>query len=271
MKWKRSLCVLFFCLISPVVGMTHARTFHDYEKEIADYYVHKLHGTEKLLCIGCRDGYLTEYFAEQLPSGEVVGIDTEDNPYLPASHEKVTYVKGQMADMQWENHFDVVVSVHSFEWEKDPLQAFRAIYRAMKPGALLYWVVCAEGGLSIFEMYKQAGKKGFLLPWKISTFGADIEACRQAVQEVGFLRIGGDHHRYELNYPPEHLDQAKNDMRIWFREFWGRTDEEIDLFLQVAGTWLGKPAVLRTPFHGGIWFMKKPESGDPQSYGFDTE
>jgi trans-aconitate 2-methyltransferase len=109
-----------------------------------------LDGTERVLDVGCGDGYVTAQIADRLPGGSVLGIDPSSRMIIAArSHNapptpRLRFESGDVTAMTFDAEFDVVVSFNALHWVRDQAAAFRRIAAALRPaGRALIVYVCA--------------------------------------------------------------------------------------------------------------------------------
>jgi trans-aconitate 2-methyltransferase len=107
-------------------------------------------GHERVLDVGCGDGYVTRSIAAQLPEGSVVGVDASprmietalSRPDPPGTH--VRFEVGSVLDLTYRYEFDVVVSFNALHWVTDQQSALSAIARATRThGRVVVQQVCA--------------------------------------------------------------------------------------------------------------------------------
>lgn len=125
-----------------------------------------LRGDEQLLDVGCGDGKLTARIAEQLPRGEVLGVD--------ASADMVAYAQQQFGTGAWPNlrfevadarqldfgpRFDRVVSFNTLHWVPQQDQALRGIRRALKPLGQAHLRLVTRAELTSLEEVAEAVRR----------------------------------------------------------------------------------------------------------------
>ncbi len=107
-------------------------------------------GDERVLDVGCGDGYVTRSIAAQLPAGSIVGVDASprmieaarSRPDPPGTD--VRFVAGDVLALPFVAEFDVVVSFNALHWVADQVAALTAIARALRPpGRVLVQQVCS--------------------------------------------------------------------------------------------------------------------------------
>jgi len=107
-------------------------------------------GDERVLDVGCGDGYITRSIAVRLPAGSIVGVDASPRmievararPDPPGTD--VSFRVGDARDLPFVAEFDVVVSFNALHWVADQVGALTAIARALRTtGRALVQQVCA--------------------------------------------------------------------------------------------------------------------------------
>ena len=101
-------------------------------------------GTERVLDVGCGDGYVTRLLASRLPAGSVLGVDPSPRMIAAAaSGRNVTFQVGDVTTMSFAREFDLVVSFNALHWVADQSTAYRNIAAALKPdGRTVVQYVC---------------------------------------------------------------------------------------------------------------------------------
>lgn len=115
----------------------------------------ELDGDERVLDIGCGDGYVTTQIADRLPDGSIVGIDPSPR-MIEAAHRRATparFQHGDVTSMTFDAEFDVVTSFNALHWVRDQACAYRRINAALRPGGrALVTFVCAGARRSIEDI-----------------------------------------------------------------------------------------------------------------------
>jgi trans-aconitate 2-methyltransferase len=116
-------------------------------------------GDERLLDVGCGDGFITRAIAARLPRGSVVGIDASPRMIQAATSRPdpvgavVSFEVGDVLDMPFADEFDVVVSFNVLHWLVDQQAALSAIATAVKPlGRVIVQQVCAGPRTSLEQL-----------------------------------------------------------------------------------------------------------------------
>lgn len=96
-----------------------------------------LQGNERVLDVGCGDGYNTSLLMAKVPHGSVLGVDCSPSMIAFASSN---YESKQLAfalmganQMNFEGEFGLAVSFSTFHWIKDAQDAMQRIYCGLKP------------------------------------------------------------------------------------------------------------------------------------------
>ena len=106
----------------------------------------KIRSHERVLEVGCGEGWAARLLARLLPEGMVVGLDVSDemihNARTKSAHcENLMFVRGEAEDVPWQSEFfSKVLCVESFYYFEDPVKALHEIYRVMAPGAAV-WIL----------------------------------------------------------------------------------------------------------------------------------
>lgn len=107
-------------------------------------------GDERLLDVGCGDGFITRSIAARLPDGSVVGVDAsprmiaaaQDRPDGPGA--PVRFEVSDVQSLTYDADFDVTVSFNALHWLVDQRAALTRIARATKQGGrVIIQMVCA--------------------------------------------------------------------------------------------------------------------------------
>lgn len=161
----------------------------------------KLRGDEVLMDAGCGTGRLTEELLQQLPHGNVVGVDLSVNMLATAQDNlrqqfghRVSFVAADLQHLPFERRFDGIFSTAAFHWVPDHAQLFRSLFRALRPGG---WLRAQCGGgpnlarlrqrmdaLMSSPTYRQFFAN-FRTPWVFN----DAEAAASLLQRAGFVEV----------------------------------------------------------------------------------
>ena len=144
----------------------------------------ELHGDERLLDVGCGDGFITMQLAQRLPSGSVVGVDASrrmiekaltrvpGGPHRePADLLRVQFHVDDALALPFERDFDIAVSFNALHWIHDQTAALQGIARSLDDGGrAVIQVVCATDRPSIEDVAMEVASSP---PWR--TYFADFE------------------------------------------------------------------------------------------------
>lgn len=106
---------------------------------------------DQILDLGCGDGWLCRTLATLCPEGAIVGLDISDNIVRHAREQSVgldntLYSPGVAEEIPWaEEYFSRVVSVESAYYWSSPENALREIFRVMKPGGKITFLLSLHG------------------------------------------------------------------------------------------------------------------------------
>jgi trans-aconitate 2-methyltransferase len=102
-------------------------------------------GNETVLDIGCGDGRIANFIADQLPLGHVTAIDNSPTMIELAQQKvKKTNVKFSLMDAQrisLPHKFDIIISTFCFHWILDKLSALRIIRNHLKADGKLLFII----------------------------------------------------------------------------------------------------------------------------------
>jgi trans-aconitate methyltransferase len=104
-----------------------------------------LRGDETVLDAGCGTGRVTGELLERLPGGRVIAVDQSSamleaagEYLLPRFQGRITFLQADLGNLDLIAVADVVFSTATFHWIRNHSGLFRALYRALKPGGLLF-------------------------------------------------------------------------------------------------------------------------------------
>lgn len=95
---------------------------------------------DKILDVGCGNGWLCGLLADKVPRGRVVGLDVADEMVRRARKRyaeriNLMFVAAGAEDIPWDDSFfNHVISVEAAYYWPDPARAFREIFRVLQPG-----------------------------------------------------------------------------------------------------------------------------------------
>ena len=114
-----------------------------------------LDGGERVLDIGCGDGYVTAQIADRLPRGTIVGVDPSPRMIAAARRRatSATFRLGEVTTLTYDAEFDAVTSFNALHWVRDQQLAYRCIASALRPGGrALVTFVCGGSRPSVEDV-----------------------------------------------------------------------------------------------------------------------
>lgn len=156
-----------------------------------------LSGNERLLDVGCGDGFITMQLAERLPNGTVVGVDASRRMIdkaltrVPPDLLRVQFHVDNALDLPFDRDFDVAVSFNALHWIHDQATALREIARSLTDGGrAVIQVVCETERPSIEDVAMQVARsplwesdfRGFTAPY----FHVEPDHFREFAASAGF-------------------------------------------------------------------------------------
>lgn len=119
----------------------------------------ELAGDERLLDVGCGDGFITMQLAERLPRGSVVGVDASRRMIekalgrVPADQLRVQFHVDDALALPFDRDFDIAVSFNALHWVHEQTTALRGIARSLDSGGrAVIQMVCATDQRSIEDV-----------------------------------------------------------------------------------------------------------------------
>jgi ubiquinone/menaquinone biosynthesis C-methylase UbiE len=147
---------------------------------------------DRILEIGCGEGWASRELASGVPEGMVVGLDVSDEMILKAraqsaGHENLLLVWGETESIPWqERFFSKAVCVESFYYFESPEKALAEIYRVLSPDGSL-WVLNHLSRENEISLQWLSGMKVPVHLRSAEEYGKLFEAC--GFQEYSFRMI----------------------------------------------------------------------------------
>ena len=125
------------------------------QKEWGESLISKisLQGNERILDLGCGDGYLTEQLSLLVPNGKVLGIDASVGMIKTAKkicRDNLKFVHMDINNLHFSNEFDIIFSNAALHWVKDHKQLLQNSHTALKAGGKLFWSFGSDGNCANF-------------------------------------------------------------------------------------------------------------------------
>ena len=106
----------------------------------------EIQSRDRILEVGCGEGWTSRMLASLAPEGVVVGVDVSDEMIRNAraqsrSHENLLLLWAGAEQIPWqENYFTKALCVESFYYFENPERALREVHRVLAPGGSL-WII----------------------------------------------------------------------------------------------------------------------------------
>ena len=149
---------------------------------------------ERILDLGCGDGYLT---AKLKTLGcEVIGVDASAAQVEAARRLGVKAEVVDALDLSYAEEFDAVFSNATLHWVKDPDRAIGNVFRALKPGGRFVAELGGAGGLARIRsaLADALARRGLdfaaLDPWYFPTaeeYGVKLEQAGFTVETIALF------------------------------------------------------------------------------------
>lgn len=99
-------------------------------------------GTESILDLGCCDGAITAYLAQQVPAGKILGIDNAssmiDFAQTTFNQKNLSFAVQNSEKLSYKNEFDVVTSFFALQKTSNLEKTLEGIYNALKPQGKIF-------------------------------------------------------------------------------------------------------------------------------------
>lgn len=128
--------------------------------------------TDRVLDVGCGDGYLTRAIADTVARGYAVGADASQR-MIATAHVAATpspsgpwFVVADARRLPFGQHFDAVVSFNALHWVPEQQRALAQIAAVLRPGGrALIQMVCAAERKSIEAVAMDTSRTARWAPW----------------------------------------------------------------------------------------------------------
>lgn len=161
----------------------------------------RLRGDECVLDAGCGTGRLTHLLLDNLPRGQVVGLDLSRNmvehaqrDLRPEFGDRSQFVAADLIALPFEEVFDGIFSTASFHWVLDHDSLFRNLFAALRPGGWLH-AQCGGGPniARLRERVRALSQTADFAPW-LANFAepwlfSDAETAQSRLRDAGFEAI----------------------------------------------------------------------------------
>ena len=175
-----------------------------------------------ILDAGCGSGVFSYELAKRHPEARVVGVDSD--PALVARANQIakraqlancSFQEGDVTKLDFEDEFDLVVSVDNFEHVEDDIEAMRTLLHALRPGGRLVahvpgyerrWIMFGRRVNFDVPGHVRPGYKADQLVGKLQDAGFQISthqytygALETFTNNISYLITGADQRR-KLQY-----------------------------------------------------------------------
>lgn len=143
---------------------------------------------DRILDLGCGDGWTCRRLARMVPEGLVVGLDVSDEMVRLArlasrDMDNIMFLNAGVAGIPWkEDFFSHVISVEAFYYFPDPLQALREAHRVLAPSGRFFMLInLYADNVDSLAWVDQLGVSAAVL---------SAAQWRQLCQDAGFQNVG---------------------------------------------------------------------------------
>ncbi|GAP94751.1 methyltransferase domain-containing protein [Leptolyngbya sp. NIES-2104] len=208
-----------------------------------------LHGSESILDVGCGDGKITADFAEALPNGQVMGIDSSQEMIAYAqetySISNLSFACVDARSLNFANQFDLIFSNAVLHWVDNHPAFLQGAYRALNSnGRLITSCGGAGGAIDILDTFAQIVAQN---PWHkyFPEFRNPYHFYGTTEYEPWLKAAGFNIDRLEL-VPKDMTHSGESGLASWFRTTWlpftqAVPESDRDRFIsEVTQTYLAK-------------------------------
>lgn len=177
---------------------------------------------QTILDAGCGSGVFSYELAKRHPQAQVTGVELEpdlvarDNEIARQAHlTNLHFEQGDVTKLDFEDEFDLVLSVDNFEHVEDDVAAMRTLLQALRPGGRLVahvpgyerrWILFGRRVNFDVPGHVRPGYRAEDLVRKLREAGFQVTACRYTygpvetfTNNISYLITGADQRR-KLEY-----------------------------------------------------------------------
>jgi len=165
--------------------------------------------SDRILEIGCGEGWASRLLSSLVPEGLVVGLDVSDEMIrkaraASAAHENILYVWSGAETIPWqERFFSRAFSVESFYYVEKAEIALREIFRVLSPGG------------SVWILNHLSQENEYTLRW-IDRLRVPVQL--HSAEEYGKLFESCGFEAYSFRMIPDRTPEADVDYYAWLRD-----------------------------------------------------
>lgn len=182
-----------------------------------------LNGSESILDVGCGDGKITADFAEALPHGQAIGIDSSPEMIAYAQETyaipNLSFACVDARSLSFSNQFDVIFSNAALHWVDDHPAFLDGATRALKPNGRLFISCGGSGGaINVLDTFAEIVAQD---PWRkyFPTFRNPYYFHSPTEYRPWLKAAGLNIDRLEL-VPKDMTHLGESGLASWFRTTW---------------------------------------------------
>ena len=192
-----------------------------------------------ILDVGCRNGALSAYLANQYQYQTFISIDNSNDEIEQAkSYYKIPNLNFETADilsLGYTEKFDAVVSLSCLHWIIDKARAAKNIYHALKPGGKAFLQFFAlHGRLKNDQFFYQVAKdpkwKNYFKNFSPDYFEINLWDVIQLLTKAGFIIHRIEFKKYNSIF--EHSDILHQWLKTWVSHINRLSCDKQDVFLK---------------------------------------
>lgn len=194
-----------------------------------------LRGHESVLDIGCGDGRITAEIAEQVPDGEVLGIDSSADMLVLArkkfswsTHPNLSFQQRDAGALTCEAEFDLIFSSAALHWVQNHGPVLTGISRAVRLGGRIFLQMAGQGNAASFlaildKLIRTEEWRQYFIDFTFPYRFYGPEMYRLQLKEAGL-------HPVRVELLPESMSYSdRSGLEGWVRSAWLPYTERIPL------------------------------------------
>lgn len=145
-------------------------------------------GFEKVLDVGCGDGKITAFMAQEKTNGPIVGLDVSPKMVAFASDTfhlpNVQFIEGDILHLPFHEEFDLITSFCSIHYVIDQEKGIQSIAEALRLGGKFLCIVPGKNGTTL-----QGSSEKLIKKEKWAPYFPDFKKQRAYQDREGWERI----------------------------------------------------------------------------------